>query len=190
MSARSEFSCTRSNTISEPAAEMSKSRMTLSAGSSASMRWAPVVRIYSIATVDVHAKPMWHHKSVIVLFQIVLRLSIDLIALTALGFRQRRATAAEILVLRRQVALYQSGYRCDGHGGRGRSARMGGVSTGARADDAMVGRRPDRSGGGPGFQRRGGGAYLVCLASTAYAAAGGTSRAIRMALLISSTRRS
>ena len=66
-----------------------------------------VVRIYSIATVDVHAKPMWHHKSVIVLFQIVLRLLIDLIALTALAFRQRRATAAEILVLRRQIALYK-----------------------------------------------------------------------------------
>ena len=40
------------------------------------------------------------------LFQIVLRLLIDLIALTALAFRQRRATAAEILVLRRQIALY------------------------------------------------------------------------------------
>jgi len=32
---------------------------------------------------------------------------IDLIALTALAFRQRRATAAEILVLRRQIALYK-----------------------------------------------------------------------------------
>src|ERR1039458_10696969 len=51
--------------------------------------------------------PMWHHKSVIALFQIVLRLLIDLIALIALGFRQRRATAAEILVLRRQIALYK-----------------------------------------------------------------------------------
>jgi transposase InsO family protein len=65
-----------------------------------------VVRIYSIATVDAHAKPMWHHKSVIALFQIVLLLLTDLIALTALAFRQRRATAAEILVLRRQIALY------------------------------------------------------------------------------------
>ena len=52
-------------------------------------------------------RPMWHHESVIVLFQIVLRLLIDLIALLALAFRQRRATAAEILVLRRQIALYQ-----------------------------------------------------------------------------------
>jgi hypothetical protein len=42
-----------------------------------------------------------------VLFQIVPRLLIDLIALTALAFRQRRATAAEILVLRRQIALYK-----------------------------------------------------------------------------------
>jgi hypothetical protein len=68
---------------------------------------ASVVRIYSLATVDAHAMPMWHHKSVIALFQIVLRLLIDLIALSALGFRQRRATAAEILVLRRQIALYK-----------------------------------------------------------------------------------
>ena len=51
-----------------------------------------VVRIYSIAQVDVHGKPMWHHKSVIALFRILLRLLIDLIALTALGFWQRRAT--------------------------------------------------------------------------------------------------
>src|SRR5450631_2155726 len=41
------------------------------------------------------------------LVQFVLRLLIDLIALTALVFRQRRATAAEILVLRRQFALYK-----------------------------------------------------------------------------------
>src|ERR1017187_3254437 len=68
---------------------------------------AVVVRIYSIATVDAHAKPMWHHKSVIALFHIVLRLLIDLIALTALALRQRRATAAEILVPRRQIALYK-----------------------------------------------------------------------------------
>jgi hypothetical protein len=67
----------------------------------------PVVRIYSIATIDAHAKPMWHHQSVIVLFQMVVRLLIDLIALTALAFRQQRASAAEILVLRRQIALYQ-----------------------------------------------------------------------------------
>jgi transposase InsO family protein len=50
---------------------------------------------------------MWHHKSVIVLFRIVLRLLIDLLALTAVAFRQRRATSAEILVLRRQIALYK-----------------------------------------------------------------------------------
>ena len=65
------------------------------------------MRIYSLATVDAHAMPMGHHKSVIALFQIVLRLLIDLIALIALGFRQRRATAAQILVLRRQIALYK-----------------------------------------------------------------------------------
>jgi hypothetical protein len=50
---------------------------------------------------------MWHYKSVIALFQIVLRLLTDLIALTALAFRRRRATAAEILVLRRQIALHK-----------------------------------------------------------------------------------
>jgi putative transposase len=53
------------------------------------------------------AIPMWHYKSMIALFQIVLRLLIDLIALTALALRQWRATAAEILVLRRQIALYK-----------------------------------------------------------------------------------
>jgi hypothetical protein len=57
--------------------------------------------------VDAHAKPMWHHQSVIALLRIVLQLLTDLMALTALAFRQRRATAAEILVLRRQIALYK-----------------------------------------------------------------------------------
>jgi hypothetical protein len=66
-----------------------------------------VVRIYSIATIDAPAKPMWHHKSVIALFQIALQLLTDMLALTALAFRKRRSTAAEILVLRRQLALYQ-----------------------------------------------------------------------------------
>jgi hypothetical protein len=71
------------------------------------MTLRPVVRIYSIATIHAPAKPMWHHKSVIGLFQIVLRLLTDLIALIVFAFRRRRATAAEILVLRRQIALYQ-----------------------------------------------------------------------------------
>ena len=66
-----------------------------------------MVRIYSIATIDAPAKPIWHHKSVIALFQIVLQLFTDLLGLTALAFRQRRAMAAEILVLRRQIALYK-----------------------------------------------------------------------------------
>ena len=43
----------------------------------------------------------------IVVLRIVLRLLTDLIALTALAFRRRRAAAAEILVLRRQIALYK-----------------------------------------------------------------------------------
>jgi hypothetical protein len=50
-----------------------------------------VVRIYSIATVDVPAKPIWHHKSMIALFQIALQMLTHLLALTALAFRQRRA---------------------------------------------------------------------------------------------------
>ena len=50
---------------------------------------------------------MWHHKSVCAPLQIVLRLLSDLIVLIALSLRQRRATAAEILVLRRQIALYK-----------------------------------------------------------------------------------
>jgi putative transposase len=52
-------------------------------------------------------RPMRHHESVIALFQIALRLLIDLIALLGLTFRRWRATAAEILVLRRQIALYK-----------------------------------------------------------------------------------
>src|SRR6266851_8723320 len=51
--------------------------------------------------------PMWHHQSMIALVRIVLRLLTDLIALTAFAFRRRRPTAAEILVLRRQIALYK-----------------------------------------------------------------------------------
>src|SRR5882672_5543532 len=51
--------------------------------------------------------PMWHHQSMIVILRIVLRLLTDLIALSAFAFRRRRATAAEILVLRRQIALYK-----------------------------------------------------------------------------------
>ena len=50
---------------------------------------------------------MWHHQSMIALVRIVLQLLTDLIALAAFTFRQRRAVAAEILVLRRQIALYR-----------------------------------------------------------------------------------
>jgi hypothetical protein len=50
---------------------------------------------------------MWHDQSVIALSQMILRLMADLVALTVLLFWQRRASAAEILVLRRQLALYQ-----------------------------------------------------------------------------------
>jgi putative transposase len=50
---------------------------------------------------------MWHHQSAIAAFRIALRLLTDLIALTAFAFRQRSAMAAEILVLRRQIALYR-----------------------------------------------------------------------------------
>lgn len=50
---------------------------------------------------------IWHHRLVIALLHISLRLLADLLALTAMAFRRRRATAAEILVLRRQLALYK-----------------------------------------------------------------------------------
>lgn len=46
---------------------------------------SPVVRIYSAATVDANAKPVWHHRSVIVLFQIFARLLTELVALTVYG---------------------------------------------------------------------------------------------------------
>src|SRR5258708_22643324 len=51
--------------------------------------------------------PMWHHQSMIALVRIVLRLLTDLIARADVSFRQRLAEAAEILVLRRQIALYK-----------------------------------------------------------------------------------
>jgi hypothetical protein len=41
------------------------------------------------------------------LLQIVLRMLADLLALAAVAFRSRWATAAEILILRRQLALYK-----------------------------------------------------------------------------------
>jgi hypothetical protein len=50
---------------------------------------------------------MWHHKSLIALYQIILRLLADLVAFAALAFRLRWGTAAERLVLRCQIALYQ-----------------------------------------------------------------------------------
>jgi hypothetical protein len=46
-----------------------------------------------------------------VVLRIILRLVTDLFALTAFAFRRRRATAAEILVLRRQIALYKDTVR-------------------------------------------------------------------------------
>jgi putative transposase len=50
---------------------------------------------------------VWNHESVTALLQIVLRLLADLLALVALAFRPRRATAAEIPVLRRQLTRYK-----------------------------------------------------------------------------------
>jgi putative transposase len=44
---------------------------------------------------------------VILVLRIALRLLTDLFALTAFAFRRRRATAAEILVQQRQIALYK-----------------------------------------------------------------------------------
>ena len=50
---------------------------------------------------------MWHDHLVTALFQMLLRLLVDLVVLTVLSFRQRQKSAAEILVLRRQLALYR-----------------------------------------------------------------------------------
>jgi len=44
---------------------------------------------------------------VIVLVQVILRLTADLVALAALVLRPRLATSAENLVLRRQLALFK-----------------------------------------------------------------------------------
>jgi hypothetical protein len=53
------------------------------------------------------SRPIWHDRSVTALFQVLLRLLADLVELTVLLFRRRRASAAEILVLLRQLALNQ-----------------------------------------------------------------------------------
>src|SRR6266404_6710227 len=71
----------------------------------------PVVRIYSIATIHAPAKPMWHHKSVIGLFQIVLRLLTDLIAMIVFAFRRRRAAAAHLEIVDTPLQ-----YRASAHG--------------------------------------------------------------------------
>jgi hypothetical protein len=61
-------------------------------------------------------KPLWHQNPAIARVQIVLRLLTDLIALAVLAFRQRRATAAEILVLGRQIAsLPRAGNQAAAH---------------------------------------------------------------------------
>jgi transposase InsO family protein len=50
---------------------------------------------------------LWHHRNVIVLLRIVLRLLADLAGLIALLVRPRRTLEAENLVLRRQLALFK-----------------------------------------------------------------------------------
>jgi len=50
---------------------------------------------------------VWHHELVIALLQVVLRLLADLLALASLVVKPRRTTAAEILILRRQLAVYK-----------------------------------------------------------------------------------
>jgi len=51
---------------------------------------------------------VWRHELVIALLQVVLGLLVDLLALAALAFRPRRTTAAEILILRRQLLYIRS----------------------------------------------------------------------------------
>jgi hypothetical protein len=50
---------------------------------------------------------MWHDKFGTALLRILQRLLVDLVALALLSFLRRRAMAAEILVLRRQISLYK-----------------------------------------------------------------------------------
>ena len=50
---------------------------------------------------------LWHHRSVIVFVQIILRLLADLAGLVVLSVRPRRSVEAENLFLRRELALYQ-----------------------------------------------------------------------------------
>ena len=71
----------------------------------------PVLRKNSIP-VDLSAdnaalSRLWHHRRVIVLLRIVLRLLTDVAGLIALSVRPRRAIEAENLVLRRQLALFK-----------------------------------------------------------------------------------
>src|SRR5450631_2020261 len=49
---------------------------------------------------------MWHYRRVLARFQIVLQLLTDLAGIIPLAVRRQGALAAEILMLRRQLALY------------------------------------------------------------------------------------
>jgi|ERR1035438_8607917 hypothetical protein len=49
---------------------------------------------------------MWHYRRVLAQFQIVLQLLTDLAGIISLAVRRQRALAAEVLMLRRQLALY------------------------------------------------------------------------------------
>jgi putative transposase len=50
---------------------------------------------------------LWHHRSVTVFVQVILRLLDDLAGLVVLSVRPRRSVEAENLSLRRELALYQ-----------------------------------------------------------------------------------
>ena len=64
-------------------------------------------RFRSTSTGNAAMGRLWHHRSVIVLLRVVLRLLADLAGLIALSVRPRRAIEAENLVLRRQLALFK-----------------------------------------------------------------------------------
>src|SRR5271169_389511 len=49
---------------------------------------------------------MWHYRRVLALFQIVLQLLTDLAGIVPLAVRRHGSLAAEILMLRRQLAMY------------------------------------------------------------------------------------
>lgn len=66
-----------------------------------------MVRKYSSTDTATGQDGLWHHDFMIRLAQPLLRLLADLGQFTGLLFKLRQTTAAEILILRRQIALFE-----------------------------------------------------------------------------------